>query len=291
MLAGIAFHLQVVDWALLALGTVAGLLVVPRLLANGRWRDPLPARGISVGGPRPALALGVLLLFFTLPLFIIQGTLGDLSQSTIEASLQPGTDTWHRLQLTDSLVKVGLCTIMFVVLHATRVAHRPPRRTFGPGLVAGVLGTLILVPCVTLQLKMGVVVWDWIEPAAAPPEHPVLEALTASTWGRWGIVQLVVGAVVVAPLAEELLFRGVLLGSLWQYLRLPWTAIVLSSVAFGWVHASQPQAILPMITMGVILGYLRLRTGLLWPCVLVHALFNARTITFNLLAPELVNAT
>ena len=289
MLAGIAFYLQVVDGALFVAGTLTGLLVVLRILSNGRWRNPLPATEISVGGPQPALALGILLLFFMLPLFATQGTLGNLPESSAETFPQPGSDTWHRLQLVDSLTKLGLCTIMVIVLYLTRVPQRS-RKKLSTGLLAGVLGTLILIPWVTLQLKMGVVVWDWVQPAAAPPEHPVLEALAADTWGRWGVVQLVVSAVVIAPLAEELLFRGVLLGSLWQYFRLPWTAIVLSSLAFGWVHAYQPQAVLPMMTMGVVLGYLRLRTGRLWPCVLVHALFNARTIAFNLLAPELVSA-
>ncbi len=44
----------------------------------------------------------------------------------------------------------------------------------------------------------------------------------------------------------------------------------------------------PLVTMGVVLGYVRLRCGTLWPCVVMHALFNARTMAFALLAPELL---
>jgi membrane protease YdiL (CAAX protease family) len=41
--------------------------------------------------------------------------------------------------------------------------------------------------------------------------------------------------------------------------------------------------------MGVVLGYLRLRCGSLWPCIVLHALFNARTMIAALLAPELLD--
>ena len=40
--------------------------------------------------------------------------------------------------------------------------------------------------------------------------------------------------------------------------------------------------------MGVVLGYVRLRYRSLSACILTHVLFNARTMLFALLNPELV---
>jgi membrane protease YdiL (CAAX protease family) len=69
--------------------------------------------------------------------------------------------------------------------------------------------------------------------------------------------------------------------------RRAWPAIVLSSLAFGAVHA-QPQDVAPLVTMGVVLGFLRLRCNSLWPCIVLHMLFNARTMITAVLAPELL---
>jgi membrane protease YdiL (CAAX protease family) len=44
----------------------------------------------------------------------------------------------------------------------------------------------------------------------------------------------------------------------------------------------------PLVTLGLALGYLRVRTGSLWPGIVLHAAFNGRTIALALLAPELL---
>jgi membrane protease YdiL (CAAX protease family) len=114
----------------------------------------------------------------------------------------------------------------------------------------------------------------------------VLEAVAAGTLGPWDLAQLLAGALLVAPLVEELVFRGVLLPALCRLMHNGWGAIAFSGVLFGFIHAPQPQAVLPLATVGVVLGFLRLTTGRVWPCILAHALFNGRTMAFMLLAPE-----
>ena len=103
-------------------------------------------------------------------------------------------------------------------------------------------------------------------------------------------VQLSLSAVVVAPIAEEVFFRGLLLPALWRQLGNVWVAVVLSGAAFGAIHVQLPQSVVPLITMGVILGYVRVHYRSLTACVLVHGLFNARTMTLVLLNPEMVQS-
>ena len=80
---------------------------------------------------------------------------------------------------------------------------------------------------------------------------------------------------VVAPVAEELFFRGFLFGAL-RKRGLPIAALV-SGVTFGLAHvASSPIGfIVPLATLGVILALLYERTGSLYPSIALHALNNS----------------
>jgi len=107
-------------------------------------------------------------------------------------------------------------------------------------------------------------------------EHPALAFLPeAST--PWLIVVLL-ATVVLAPLAEELFFRGLLESMLRQYVRSPWWAILGASVLFALIHAPQYQDMPALMILGAALGYNYERTGRLIAPILLHALFNAAMI-------------
>jgi len=96
------------------------------------------------------------------------------------------------------------------------------------------------------------------------------------------IVPFVLTVVVLAPLAEEIVFRGYLLGTL-QLVLARGPALGLSAVAFGLVHGL-PYA-LPITLLGLVFGWLRQRHGSLWPSVCAHVLHNALTMAIALWAP------
>lgn len=77
-----------------------------------------------------------------------------------------------------------------------------------------------------------------------------------------------------APLAEELIFRGMFLQVLHRHAS-TWTALLVQGSAFGLVHIADPAAVVPLSVLGIGLGWLRLRTGSLWPCIVLHAGNNA----------------
>lgn len=78
--------------------------------------------------------------------------------------------------------------------------------------------------------------------------------------------------VVVAPIVEELQFRGVGYGLLERFG--PTAAILLVGISFGLVHGLV--AGFPVIAVfGIGLAYLRSRTDSIYPCMLLHASFNA----------------
>ncbi|RIK81445.1 MAG: CPBP family intramembrane metalloprotease domain-containing protein [Planctomycetota bacterium] len=78
---------------------------------------------------------------------------------------------------------------------------------------------------------------------------------------------------VVPALCEEIAFRGFVLSGL-RHVGHKWWAIVLSSVAFGLVHPFLHQKINATV-MGVVIGYVAVQSGSLWPCILLHGLHNS----------------
>jgi len=73
----------------------------------------------------------------------------------------------------------------------------------------------------------------------------------------------------IAPLVEELLFRsGLLLPMARQLGRAG--AIVGTALLFGMMHMSDPQAVPPLIVLGLLLGWVRLGSGSLGPPLALH---------------------
>ena len=80
---------------------------------------------------------------------------------------------------------------------------------------------------------------------------------------------------IVAPLAEEMVFRGAILrkllgrfGEKWH-----WVAILISAVIFGAVHGNIPQFVHAAL-IGLLLGWMYYRTGSILPGVLLHWVNN-----------------
>lgn len=86
------------------------------------------------------------------------------------------------------------------------------------------------------------------------------------------------GAVVIAPLTEEIIHRGIILKGLLAHYTQNW-AIVWSAILFGLVHLDPWQ--FPVIfILGLVFAYWVIQTGSLWPAILGHALNNLIFVTF-----------
>ena len=95
---------------------------------------------------------------------------------------------------------------------------------------------------------------------------PIFAELSSPWW-------LLLAGIVVAPVVEELFFRGFLYAGLAQ--RYSWRrAAVISSALFALIHL-QPLAIPPIFILGYIFAYLYRRSGSIWPAVVMHVATNA----------------
>lgn len=87
--------------------------------------------------------------------------------------------------------------------------------------------------------------------------------------GGWSVLMLAV----LAPVMEEVLFRGILLEAVREKYS-SGRAIVVSALMFGVIHII-PQQVVNAFVIGLILGFIYVRTDSLWPVIIIHALNNA----------------
>lgn len=116
----------------------------------------------------------------------------------------------------------------------------------------------------------------WSDPSGS---NPLLE-MVLTTPSHLALMLLGVTALVLAPLFEETLFRGVLLPVLARRWGSGW-GVLLSAAAFALAHLSLGE-LLPLFVLGLGLGWLRLQSGRLGASVLMHGLWNGLTFA-NLL--------
>ena len=96
------------------------------------------------------------------------------------------------------------------------------------------------------------------------------------------IAASVFAAVVVAPIAEELIFRGYIYPVVKRFSE-RWFAALFSAMLFGVIHFNLVSFPV-LVVMGVVLVMLYERTGSIWPPIACHALFNAVSMVFILLS-------
>jgi membrane protease YdiL (CAAX protease family) len=105
--------------------------------------------------------------------------------------------------------------------------------------------------------------------------------------GRWGAVSLaagdspqnardplvLAGAIAIAPLSEELIFRGFVYAVVKRYSERFFAAII-SSAVFAIAHYDIP-ALAPLFALGMCLTVAYELSGCLWVPITIHAIFNA----------------
>ncbi len=136
----------------------------------------------------------------------------------------------------------------------------------------------LFVPLALLFLGNGVLlseVDNCIKLVLPPPKllTAFFESLVSGERGLWGSV---LALVVVAPVTEELLFRGLILrGFLRNYsVR---KSIIASALLFGALHLN-PWQFVPATVIGLWLGWVYVKTRSLLPCIFAHALNNGLSL-------------
>ncbi len=113
--------------------------------------------------------------------------------------------------------------------------------------------------------------------------QPLLEFL-ATRAGLHDRLLLILTAIVVAPISEELIFRGYIFGVLRHYVG-RWWAMVISALVFAAIHAHIP-SLAGLFVLAVTLTLVYENAGSLWASIVMHALFNSFTVILTLAWPN-----
>jgi sodium transport system permease protein len=178
-----------------------------------------------------------------------------------------------------ALVVVATPAVLMAVM-----LTRSPAQTLllkRPPLAAAPLAVLL-----ALVLHPAVIMLQDVVRRVYPISQELVESLNgllaqpASPW------VLLLSFALAPAVCEELAFRGFILSGL-RRSGSKWTAIVVSSIFFGAAHAIFQQSLVAFL-LGLVIGYLAVQSGSLWPGVLFHVVHNSLALMAQRVAPWLV---
>ncbi|MBR8829655.1 MAG: hypothetical protein N5P05_001395 [Chroococcopsis gigantea SAG 12.99] len=143
-------------------------------------------------------------------------------------------------------------------------------RWFSNWLLWGLGGYLTALPLVIIVSLINQQIWQ-----GQGGSNPLL-SLALEAQDKVALLLFGITASLAAPIFEEWMFRGFLLPSLTRYLPV-WGAIGCSSLIFALAHQNLSE-VLPLTTLGIVLGIVYTRSKNLLASMLLHSLWNTGTL-------------
>jgi uncharacterized protein len=250
--------------------------------------DAAPHSAVATSAtPSVPIALGLIVLYL-----LMQAAAGGVISfvvTMLERMRHPDLshDALHRqvmglLQQSDSNALFVIVVLPLIALIMLSIVHRkwpllwsqaqPPGFGFAPAVQAQWFVLALLIGLAAPPL--GGLLTKLLAHGQTVSQN--VEELSRHAPGNLRI-PLAMVIVVVGPLLEELLFRGVLLSALMRRLSAAWS-ITISAVLFAAVHLvglGFKWFPLPgLILLAVALAWLRLKSASLWPSVVAHGVYN-----------------
>ena len=225
------------------------------------------SRGIILSLAKALLYLAIWFAaqFLVIPVFgalLLASTSGMTPDQQISLIMQYSME----LNITVSCVTVLVLALVARLTHSTLserayINKMPPRFAFNT-IIMGVSGAFAVVLILGLVTMSGIIPEEWV----SIQNDTYSDVMVASP-----LMQLLsVG--LVAPVMEEILFRGFILGELKKEMH-PWVAIAISSLLFGVVHGT-PLGIIYATCLGILLGWLSVKFNSIVPSLLFHMAYN-----------------
>jgi len=196
----------------------------------------------------------------------------------------PDLELWQQA-FTDNVI-ISIAAIIATILTLWLVRRYFARRLKGFGLnpktipadfFAAFVNLIAIYPVIMLAVVMtlyiGQTIWG---DKFQLPQHAELKSMME--YSQISVrIAIIITAVVVAPVFEELLFRGLFQTLIRSYLNRPWQAIFISAILFASAHANTTHWP-ALYFLGICIGYSYEKSGSLFRPIFVHAIFNSTSI-------------
>lgn len=237
-------------------------------------------------GPFMALVLTVAVIGMALVASDLAARIGLLQMINVTTVVNldgtttiTGQSSLQRAQLVQYLVGIPLLLLAASRLRTNpldALALRLPTR----------LGRALLIVVALLVLEYALrfaqaALWDlWAAAGGTSRQLRVSSALKDAIT-REGLMLSIAGTAILGPVAEELIFRGMLLQSLAKTRVGFWGGAILVTLPFAAIHAQQYGSILNVsgiLFTGLVLALALRQTGSLWACIALHVAVNSVAI-------------
>jgi ABC-2 type transport system permease protein/sodium transport system permease protein len=256
-------------YVLAAIGVAARVFGTDAILygSQATWSDVLRRPKESRAALMPSSAATALAIMFPL-YFVLYATLAQSREMSFESKL---------------FVAAGITILIFCAVPWALASYRRVRAATGAGLVwpswnsvlAAALFGLVLWPIAHEVFFVNELIGiDALKLDRIAEVKKMLEQLQSVS-----LVWVILAFAIVPGVCEEFFFRGVFYSSL-RSVMTPWRTIIGVAILFGLFHVVAgttllPERFLPSTFLGLVLGWVRHRTGSVVPPMVLHACHNA----------------
>ncbi len=264
-------QVSVVDIVICVGGSFVLAVWLLRTRLGARSLDNCPQRRNDI---QPYLAL--------IPLFlwIFTTWLLDL----LKGKMAPGLSGWRNAFAENLIMCLGAAPMVVTALVLARNHFARRLKGFGLNpktifrdLGAALLNLLAIMPVVLAVIILVTLVGElFVGPEYQMPRHQELKEIIEYPQLQVRIL-IIINAIIIVPLAEETLFRGMFQTLLRSYLSRPWPAIILASLVFIIFHANAEHWP-ALFALSLCLGYAYEKSGSLFRSMFIHSMFNALSV-------------
>jgi membrane protease YdiL (CAAX protease family) len=168
------------------------------------------------------------------------------------------------------LIANSLTLIVFMIIYKIRKKSLATRceitsKPFGAytrGILLGILGQFAIQYLLSMLITANLIPAQWLGALEENNESLVTAPVTIN----------IITTVLIGPIFEEILCRGLMLGALKKAMP-AWLAVGVSSLVFGLLHGN-PIGIIYATLFGILLGFVAIKLNSIMPSILCHIAFN-----------------
>jgi membrane protease YdiL (CAAX protease family) len=203
---------------------------------------------------------------------------------SIAGKALPDLPEWQNAFLDNFITCIGAIAAMVLIIFLAKSHFARQLKGFGlkvktipKDFLVAVVNLFSVWPIVVLMIILTIFLGQFIQgPDFKLPRHQELELITAHPQLSLRLL-IIITAIGVVPVFEEMLFRGMFQTMIRSFVIKPWLSILVSSGLFAMAHPN-PEHWPALFALSMSMGYAYEKSGSLFRPIFIHSLFNATSV-------------